>query len=159
MAVIRLIFLAMLFAASSCAQEIPNKEDEVQSQIVELAAAREKWLAHAAGQRYSFDFERNCFCLFPGRQWHVEVRGSVTSFALVDDLEPKSDQVRDAWLIPTIPEIHDDILRKIEKNLSRSATLRVEYDKRLGYPTLIDWNAYPGGDDYLIMKISNVLIE
>jgi hypothetical protein len=65
---------------------------------------------------------------------------------------------RDAWLIPTIPELHDDILRMIERNLSSSATLGVQYHEQFGYPTLVEWNAYPGGDDYLTLRISNVVI-
>ena len=159
MNLVRLIILAALFSASACTPEAPSKSDEVLSQIVELASAREKWLAHGGGQQYSFEFERSCFCNFPGRRWHVEVRGTVAEFYLVDDREPRSDRERDAWLIPTIPEIHDDILRMIERNLSDKASLNVQYHKQFGYPTLIEWNAFPGGDDYLTLRISNVIIR
>lgn len=158
MNIVRAIILAVLLSASACSPEAPSKSDEVRSQIVELASARKKWLAYGGGQQYSFEFERSCFCPFYGRLWHVEVRGTVANFYLVDDREPRSEMERDAWLIPTIPELHDDILRMIERNLSSSATLGVQYHEQFGYPTLVEWNAYPGGDDYLTLRISNVVI-
>lgn len=120
----------------------------------DLADARRRWAAEGYVS-YSYELVRSCFCGYPAVGQRVVV--------VVND-----DHVVAAWLaatgenlppeelafFPTVPDLFD----LAEEAIHEADRLTIGYDRRLGYPTLldIDWirNAI---DDELHLTASNLV--
>ncbi len=85
---------------------------------------------------YTFEYQRQCFCMANMLWWRVEVRdGIVTSATLVDP----ADSIATAATMtlaehPTVAKIFD----RLENALAiTGASVQVTYDSALSYPTAI----------------------
>jgi len=109
-----------------------------------LAEARATWQAHNRDS-YSFELNRNCFCVLGGRRMTVSVRAGVVVGA---DYLDASGPVEPTLLsyIPTVPDLFDLIQDALDRN---AASFLAEYDRDLGYPTRIeiDYSATTADDE------------
>lgn len=136
-----LLPLALLLVGVGC--EAPTAPGERDS----LVEARARWLARGS-QSYSYDVNRNCFCLLGGRRMSVTVRdGAVVSAELLDS----GDDV-EAGLLSYVPTVAD-LFDLIEDALDRNAAYFVaEYDQTFGFPTRIeiDYSSSAADDEIAI---------
>lgn len=112
-----------------------------------LAEARAQWRSRNQDS-YSFELNRNCFCVLGGRRMTVTVRaGAVVGADYLDASGPV-----DAALlsyIPTIPDLFDLIEDALDRDV---ASFLAEYDPELGFPTRIevDYSATAADDEIAI---------
>ena len=120
-----------------------------------LAEARARWQAQHQDS-YSFELNRNCFCVLGGRRMTVSVRaGAVVGAVYLDASGP----VEPALLsyIPTVPDLFDLIQDALDRH---AASFLAEYDPGLGYPTRIeiDYSATTA-DDEIAFSLRNLVFQ
>jgi hypothetical protein len=121
-----------------------------------LAEARARWQAQA-GDSYTFELSRGCFCVLGGRQMRVTVKGGVVTWA--EDLDSGAAVEQDLLsYLQTIPDLFDLIQDALDRKV---ASFWVEYDPTYGYPTLIqiDYSATATDDEIAYTVQGLVFIE
>jgi uncharacterized protein DUF6174 len=120
-----------------------------------LAEARDKWRAQNQDS-YSFELNRNCFCVLGGRRMTVTVRAGLVVAA---DYLDTSGPVDAALLsfIPTVPDLFDLIDDALNRQV---ASFLAEYDPTFGYPTRIevDYSATTA-DDEIAFSVRNLVFQ
>lgn len=85
---------------------------------------------------YDYTLRINCFCLFEGQPYRVQVRDGAITGVLKGDGSP-ADTLTVRY-IPTVDSLFATVRRALD---SKEASVRVSYDQDLHYPTdvWIDW--------------------
>ena len=153
-------FLVFLLSSTLTIASENSVLPDVESQIRELSAAREQWRARDPKQSYSFNYVRNCYCPLFGRTIRVEVEfGQIVSFQIVEDLDSSVEKEQFADLIRTIPDLFDEVLKLIEKNIAAGTVLEVKYDEAFGHPSHIKWRNPNDAHSDFALEVSNVAFK
>lgn len=97
-----------------------------------LEAARARWASHGLHQSYSFDFQRSCFCGYPGALPPTGVEVILGAVAFANDRATGAPLGAEALAtIPTVEGLFDLIETAIREH---AAEVRVRYDPEHGAP-------------------------
>jgi hypothetical protein len=146
---VRALAAVLLLAVVGCASPTAP------SDRAQLEQARARWAAQG-GDSYSFELQRDCFCLLAGRRISITVEnGAVTT---AEDANSK-DTIAQTFLVYllTVPDLFDLISSALDSGV---AALSVSYDRLYGYPThiAIDYSATVA-DDELALTASNLVLH
>lgn len=127
----RATIILVLIAVCSCTSRL-------ESRTTDLVNAKNLWVQTNPNKSYSFRVVRRCFCTFDGVAARVTVVGdAVVRTTVSQDVRFTREPNPYGYL--TIPGYFNLVLDLIEQELNSSLELEVEYDARLGYPSLIAW--------------------
>lgn len=127
----------------------PPTTDPNQAEHDVLVGARDRWAA-AGMNEYDYSFSRRCFCreeyLGP---YDVVVRDGSITVARLHGVDLLTIQGLDLSGYEQIIFTVDGLFDEIERALAEAASLTVEYEPDLGYPTrvAIDWMANVADDE------------
>ena len=136
----RLVLTATLLAGAACdSDELVGPRD-----LQRFAQAKARWDARPFTD-YSYEIRTFCFCPPEIVRWtRVTVRSGAVVAAEAVEPDPNFP-VTTLTLWSPIDTVFESLRRTLE-NADESdyiATIRVEYDEELGYPTLIEIRAKP----------------
>ena len=141
----QLIFLLLI---SSCSSDLDEK-------VKSLVESKNKWIKSVPNRNYTYTYLNKCFCGLNDKEIQVQVEnGAVISVTL------KNGEKRKVKYFKTIKQHFEFILETIKKEeWGNSGSLNVEYDKILGYPSLINFRNKKVMDGSFTILISNITIQ
>ena len=130
------------------------------SLLEELIVNRDRWDSLGISS-YEFTIEQTCFCLlapYYGPNRIIVRNGSIKTVIYRgekwDGYKPGDRLTNESTLKTTIDEIFDDLEQRILR-LTGNAMLRIEYDEKFGFPTLIDFDRPDWADEEFRKVVSD----
>lgn len=115
-------------------------------QTGEIEIAQKRWEA-ANIETYSADIERICFCPPPSKYTIVVDSDSLTKVINSET----GEEIAEDYGYSTVDELFQWLLEAASRNPQK---LELEFDDKLGYPTLIDYNQSDGiADEEMLIRI------
>jgi len=127
---------------------------KLDKQVLELVEGKNLWQEKVQAHNYSYDLVTRCSCSDSGKTIRVvSSQAEVISAAYVEGLS-----IRGIRHLKNMKQLYEQILDHLqEQESSKSASVDVEYNSELGYPTMISYDG-SAMDIWYIFEISNVQI-